>query len=453
MQSYLTDGETRLARGDILGAYQVFKTATQDHPQDPEAWYGWGRACHHAQKLEMAEQAFLTALNLGGDQADIANQLSAIDRAFGRFEQAETRLRQALSTKPHYHAARYNLATLRRYAREEALPQIADIDVVLRGGGLSVQQTAQLKYAAGKLWDDADEPDQAWPLIASANEIEAPVFDRNRVEQLFRRTLSGFTKSIFENAAHGVQASGTRTAFIVGMPRSGSTLAERILATSDAFPAGELHYLSLMNQQFECRGQAWPDYALDLSSDQVHALGQAYRQEVTRLSKGAGLVIDKALPNYLFVGLIRQILPDSPIVWTRRAPEDTALSCFFTRFPAGMPYTFSLSDLAFMEVWQEKVMQHWAEVCGPVHELNYERLVDSPLESGQALLTHCGLGESDSIEAFHTLEHPVQTASAWQVRQPLNRNSLGRANRYRHHMAPYREAYEQFREVAFVRTG
>ena len=236
--------------------------------------------------------------------------------------------------------------------------------------------------------------------------------------------------------------------FIVGMPRSGTSLIEQILASHpQAAGAGELPEVPRFADAM--RGVlgaeiGYPQCAAELDAGSIESFAQSYLQRLRETDSNAVRVSDKMPANCWHLGLIAVALPNARVIHCQRDPMDTALSIFFRRFTRGHPYAYALADIAAELRGYESMMAHWREQL-PLRmlELSYEDLVDN-LESGtRALLDFLDLPFDERCLRFHDTERLVHTASAWQVRQPLYSSAVGRWRHYAEQLEPLRRALAQ----------
>jgi hypothetical protein len=219
------------------------------------------------------------------------------------------------------------------------------------------------------------------------------------------------------------------------MPRSGTTLVEQILASHPAvFGAGELPDLD--------RTTAAAGFPARTDAAARRRLGEDHLARLRALAPEAARVVDKTPSNFRFAGLIAEALPGARMIHTRRRPLDTCLSCFATRFAAGQGFTYDLAELGRYHRAYEAVMEHWRQTlpAGRMIEIAYEALIDDPEGQTRRLLAHCSLEWDPACLDFHRTRRPVRTASSVQVRRPLNRDSIGRADAYGALLRPLIEA-------------
>jgi hypothetical protein len=234
--------------------------------------------------------------------------------------------------------------------------------------------------------------------------------------------------------------------FVLGMPRSGSTLIEQILAShSKVFGAGELADLNdTIDAVARLNNWSYPEMVARMSSEQLRQLGMSYVDRIRACAPTAARIVNKMPANFGLIGLIHLALPNARIIHTSRDPIDTCLSCFSLLFAAGHPYAYDLAELGRYYHGYHRLMQHWRAVLpeGVMLEVRYEDVVADLSGQTRAMVRHCGLEWEDSCLAFHKTRRPIQTASMCQVRQQIYRTSVGRPHRYQDLLQPLVDALD-----------
>ena len=266
-------------------------------------------------------------------------------------------------------------------------------------------------------------------------------YDEAHTLGLFDRLRSVFDRGMFE-AHRGGGCRSSLPVLVIGMPRSGTTLIEQILASHPAVHgAGELsEFDQLAKQMCDARGETFrlPEGARGLKPGDLLKLGESYVARLQRLATGAERVTDKMPANFLYAGLIHLALPRARIIHVLREPRDTCLSCYSKLFTEEQNFTYDLAELGRYYRKYAELMAHWRDVLpeGRMLEIRYEDVIADLEGSARQLIEHCGLDWDPRCIAFHKSQRPVRTASAAQVRRPIYRTSLGRWRAYEPHLAP-----------------
>jgi tetratricopeptide (TPR) repeat protein len=349
----------------------------------------------------------------------------------GQFAEARTLLERAVAIEPTHAEAWAGLAGLRRMSR-------ADADW-LAGALRSAERTAPrneipLRFAIGKFHDDVGDYDEAFISYRRANDLakrHRPRHDQGLLTAGVDRLMELQTAEWLRRAvASGVRSQ--RPVFIVGMPRSGTTLAEQILASHpDVYGAGELPYWNGAAGGYPVSGAGDPALT-KLAEDYLALLGE--------VSPDARRVVDKMPGNFMFLGLIHAALPLARIIHLTRNPLDTCLSIYFQDFGPAHAYANDLEDLAHYHRQYRRIMDHWRRTlpAGTVLDVPYEGLVQDYEHWSRAMLEFVGLPWDARCREFHGTARTVSTFSKWQARQPINTASVGRWRHYEKFVGPLR---------------
>lgn len=309
----------------------------------------------------------------------------------------------------------------------------------------------RLNALLGRALERLGRFDDAFAAYREAAEHERVPFDRARYRATIDALIAFFTTGWFERAPRS-NLTTEEMVFIVGMPRSGSTLVERILdAHPGAHAVGEHHALFGLVERLKADPDLdgpWPQLVQGLASGDLSRLGREYltevRQSLPAAARGRRRIIDKALWNTEALGLVASMFPAAKVIWTRREPADTCISCFAESFdPALAPYASDLGNLGFVHRETERLMRHWTQTLPiPVRPVVYEEVVTDQEATSRAIVEFVGLPWHEDCLEFHRKASPAHTPSHQQVRQPMYSTSVARAQRFARHLDPLRAALD-----------
>ena len=338
------------------------------------------------------------------------------------------------------------LMRVRRFPdNEETLHQL---EHAARTPGLEGSVRTGLLFQLAAAWENRGSYDQAFSLADEANTAARRMlnYDVDQHRQHCARIRHAYPEALYQQRA---DSGGTSTlpVFVVGMPRSGTTLVEQIIAGHSAIHgAGELGTIPQIIaglERWERRtgsGRHYPDCVDDLDPTVLRGIAQRALQDLQAFAPDAHHVVDKLPHNFQHIGLIRLLFPNAKIISVRRDPRDIAISNYFMDYAArhsGMGFAYDLDWIGEQLADHNLLMQHWHKVCaGEILEVNYEDLIDNPEIGARQLLTYIGVDWEPQVLDFHNLDRTVKTASVWQVRQPLYASSKSRWRRYRKHLQP-----------------
>ncbi|HEU5397584.1 MAG TPA: sulfotransferase [Verrucomicrobiae bacterium] len=363
----------------------------------------------------------------------------------GRMREAEPLFRRAIELQPDLVDPLYNLVQIRRYPQVEN-DETKRINTLLADPGLAPEKREQLYFAQGKLHDDCGLYDEAFDDYRKANEIRnaAARYDAVGVTRLVDALIRAFPHGLRPPASASM-SGGFEPLFLVGMPRAGTTLLASALSNHPAIAlAGELPTISeLAGKLSALTGEAatYPDAVARMSPSVAQQLARDYETRLCRnVGSTARYIIDKNPLNFQHLGFIAALFPGAKIIHCRRDALDTCLSNYFQRFPLNLAYCFDLKNIAHFYSEYVRLMDHWQKVFGDgLVEVRYEELVTRTAETLQPLVARLGLGWDERCLTPHTNPAPMETASHWQVRQPIYHRSIGRWRHYERFLTPLKQ--------------
>jgi tetratricopeptide (TPR) repeat protein len=437
-------------RGIDADAIRHFESAIALKPDYAEAHHGLGTLQHYHGHSESAEASFRAAIAAKAELAAAHASLGGMFEEQGDFDRAGESFRTALRHDPKNHGALARMATMLRGALAE--PEEGALRAQLSDASVPESKRWPLLFALAQVADARGSYDEAATLVRDANRLRirdlryrGQVYDRE-AHRVFVDHVIAAADSEFFTRVRGSGSATERPVFIVGLPRSGTTLVEQILAShSKVHGAGELFLIpELFDSLPRLTGTAGSlNEALGhVNANVLTKLSEAYLARLSLLAADAERVIDKMPHNYLYLGYIAAMFPNARLIHCRRDVRDVALSCWITNF-AQMNWTSDADDIASRVAEYRRLMAHWHAVMpAPVLEVDYERLVSDLEGESRRLIAWCGLDWEPACLEFHKTRRLVRTASAGQVRQPLYTRSVGRWKHYEQALAALFEKVE-----------
>jgi len=382
------------------------------------------------------------------DNVDGLNELGLGALEFGQLETAERYLRQAFDLDASYPGVCLNFARSRRFeASDEKL--IRKMRAVAARAQLRPEARADVLFALGKVSTDVGNYEEAFDHIAEANRLMHSIlaFDAEQHERAIDRLIESFSPTLFARTS-GMGRPTERPVFIVGMPRSGTTLVEQILAAHhQVHGAGELRTLDQVARNLSRRlGTAvnYPRCVDGLTETAARDSADEYLADLQRLNATAPRVTDKLPTNFAHLGLAAVLMPGARVIHCRREPMALCVSIYEQQFGEGHQWAYDFEDIVVFYKAYLRLFEHWRSVLPlAILEVSYEDLVSDLEGMSHALVDFCALEWDPGCIQFHRVERQVQTASNWQVRQPLYATSIEKWRRYGDKLAPLRAALGQ----------
>jgi tetratricopeptide (TPR) repeat protein len=375
--------------------------------------------------------------------ADAVYGLGLAHQRSGRLEEGAAWLSKALELRPTHVEAILPLALSGKHGQSRL--DLSRIEALLESGLLNTHQRMLAHFAVGRVRDATGDHRQAFAHYVAANHLKDVSFDPEGEAQRIAVIKRTFDRPFFERV-RGAGLDDTRPVFIVGLPRSGTTLLEQMIASHpSAHGAGELEdvprlALELLPSVHDTAGA--PATEAEVRPEDVYTVGQAYLRALEeRAPPGAERVVDKMPMNFLHMGLIAAALPGCRFIHCRRDPMDACLSMYMLHFRGNYPFAYDLENLGFYWRLRDDLMAHWRAVL-PVSilEVDYERLVEDPEATMRRVLEFCGLPWDQQCLEFHAKDRLVRTSSFAQVRQPIYRGAVGGWRRFEAELEPLRRA-------------
>jgi tetratricopeptide (TPR) repeat protein len=441
-EAYNSLGAAERALRRHEAAIASYRRALAARPGYAEAHNNLGNAYFELARYEAAMGEYDRALAIRPAYADaLANRATTL-KTLGRLDEARQGFEQAIALAPTAARLYFELADCKRFTPDD--PHLAAMqDLMQDEASLLDESRMLLHFALAKALADFGEHARAFAHLNIANRLkrQETAYDEAAVLGELKRIRAIFTPALMQALRDAGNASPVPI-FIVGMPRSGSTLVEQILASHPAIAAaGEINDFPALVAGLGGAAR-FPEAVSTLTAARLHRLGSDYLARVGAMAPAAARITDKLLANFRHVGLIHLALPRARIIHTRRDPLDTCLSCYSKLFTDDQPFAYDLGELGRYYRAYAELMDHWHRLLPgeTLLDVRYEAVVDDIEGEARRIIAHCGLPWDERCLDFHRTARPVRTASANQVRQPIYRTSVERSRAYAALLQPLRDA-------------
>lgn len=422
---------------------RLLNLVVQSRPEWVDACRLYARALARSGLHETALAILQRALANASQEPNLYNDLGLIHLELGNLDPAHQAFEQALEREPKHTHALYNLSFSVKATANSTL--LSKLKVAIDDADhLPNEERAMLHFAAGHLTEAAGDYDAAFMEFSKANKLKDVPYNPMQTQAYFEAIKTTFTQELL--AQNGSSFDSEQVVFIVGMPRSGTTLAEQIVASHPlAAGVGELLLMNQMANGLQAILKSeltYPDCVRHLTPAISEKLAQNYMKELRRRGGDqAQIITDKMPGNFVNLGLIALLLPKAKIIHCQRDALNTCISCFTANFTGFLPYAYDLEHLGHYYRCYEDLMAHWTKVLPlSIYTLKYENLVSNPEQEIPNLIEFVGLPWNDSCLTPHTTRRAVSTASNVQIREPIYRSSLDRAAKFKNHLEPLRSA-------------
>jgi tetratricopeptide (TPR) repeat protein len=446
--AWLLLGTVLLDRNKYLDAIDAFREATKLAPENANAWGGLANALSRASYAEEGAKAYARSIALDAESPGIQMGYAHVLKTLGDQVAALQAYRSAIRLKPDFGEVYWSMANLKVFKFEDH--EVAAMEKQLERDDLSNSAQIHFRFALGKAYEDIGDFDRAWHHYHEGNQTQRSEvqFDPTDFEVRQSKVMEVFSRELLqERSGNGLDVPDP--IFIVGLPRSGSTLIEQILASHSLVEGtSELPILPKIAGsigRYRRDKVLYPEAVRDLRDKDWQAYGRQYMDESRRhRSTEKPFFTDKLPNNYSHVGLIHLILPNAKIINARRHPLDSVLGGYKQLFGKGQNFTYDMFEIAEYYKQYHAVMTHWHTVLpGKVLDVHYEETVLDLETQVRRILEFCGLPFEEQCLRFYETERAVKTASSEQVRQPIYRGALGKWRRYEKHIGVWLEELDE----------
>jgi tetratricopeptide (TPR) repeat protein len=431
-------------------ARDCFQVAIAADPK-PETYIALGRLAQRLGHFTEAASAFGKAVKINGNSPAAITLLANSAVESGDIDEALRLYRKALTIAPDFAPAHFKYSRAQRFKPGKSTTRyVQELSSLVANHDRLRHEQIQLNFALAKVLDDSGQYDRAWKHYDRANRLkpghsenqigdgsEAGNKSRSPLLEVVDDTIEFFTPELFA-ACRRVGNPSSTPIFIVGMPRSGTTLTEQIISSHrEVAGAGELKAIERIRQQLANRsrripGTRYPQALLQFGQQTLTAIADKHVGYLQQLAGGANFVTDKMPTNFIHLGLIALLFPRATIIHCQRDPMDVLVSSYCQNLSA--PFC-DLEALAKYHQQYRRLMNHWQQVLPiNIHTVSYESLVTDPEPHSRMLIESCGLAWDEQCLKFHDNKRSVHTPSKWQVRQPMYQSSVGKWKRFESHL-------------------
>ena len=437
--AWITLGSLLMERHKVVDAIDALEEATEVEPMNAEAWAGLGNAYARAMYPEKAVRAFKRSIKLNPNVPRVHSAYGYELKTLGDQDSALREFRIAITARPEFGEVYWTMANLKVFKFEDH--EVNTMLEQIERDDLTENQDIHFRFALGKAMEDKEDYEQAWHFYHSGNQRQRMTVDHDPIELELRHAdvRNVFTRE-FIASRQGQGFDAPDPIFIVGLPRSGSTLVEQILAShSQVEGTSELPELGRIAEsvgRYRTDGITYPDAVKDLRDRDFRAYGKEYIDGSSRHRHTAKPFFTDKLPNnFPLIGFAHLILPNAKFINARRHPFDSCLGGYKQLFGRGQHFTYDMLDLAHYYQQYDSMIKYWHEVLpGKVLDVHYEETVTDLEGQVRRILEHCGLPFEESCLRFYETDRAVKTASSEQVRQPIYTSALGKWRKYEEHL-------------------
>ena len=417
---------------DYSSAEENYKKAIVLNPTFINALVNYGSLNYELNNYEEAVELYKKALHLNNEIPMAHYNLGLVYQALGQFENAKFHLQALSKIKPEITAADKILSRFIRYKIDD--PHIDIMENKLKELNLNNLEKIDLFFSLGKAYEDLKDFNKSFHYLKKGNNLKKQI-SKYRIEkdEQFFKTLKDFFKNI-DLKKKNISKYNKNVIFIVGMPRSGTSLIEQILSShSNIYGAGELPYLeNIMTNEFFQNNILNTNKLQDLNKIEVlKSIGDRYVSLINKYDYNENLITDKAPLNFRWIGLIKLILPDSKIIHCSRSPKDNCLSLYKNIFDDNLDWTYNEDDLSKFYQQYTDLMKFWKKnIPNFIYDINYENLISNPQNQINDMLSFCDLRWEQNCMDFHKNKRAIKTVSSSQARNKIYSSSINSYKNY-----------------------
>ena len=430
--------------GQLDKAKKSFKNILSMEPKNGLIWAEYGTVLTKLANYEEGRDAYLKALEFKPDSPRVHLSLGHVYKTMGEIDNSIDSYKNTILQNNLSGEAYWSLANLKTYSFSEN--EIKDMEDTLKGDMSDIERS-QMHFALGKAYEVKKDFDKSFKNYYEGNKVKKGLikYSSDDTTDNTKRILNFFNKENIQKLAKS--STGDRDPiFVLGMPRSGSTLVDQIISShSKVDGTQELPNIIKIAAELNSNNQKnYPEVLEELDESKLSNLGKDYISETAWARDSAPFFIDKMPNNFIHIGLIKTILPNAKIIDTRRDPMDTCFSCFKQFFARGQLFTYSLEDLGNYYTDYIRAMNHWHNVYGKdIYTVHYDNVINETEETIRELIDYCELPFEKECLEFYNSSRPVKTPSAEQVRQPIYKSGLNYWKNYEKHLLPLKKIIDE----------
>ena len=430
--------------GQLDKAKKSFKNILNMEPRNGLIWAEYGTVLTKLANYKEGRDAYLKALEFKPDSPRVHLSLGHVYKTMGEIDNSIDSYKNTILQNNLSGEAYWSLANLKTYSFSEN--EIKDMEDTLKGDMSDIERS-QMHFALGKAYEVKKDFDKSFKNYYEGNKVKKGLikYSSDDTTDNTKRILNFFNKENIQELAKS--STGDRDPiFVLGMPRSGSTLVDQIISShSKVDGTQELPNIIKIAAELNTNNQNnYPEVLKELDESKLSNLGKDYILETAWARDSAPFFIDKMPNNFIHIGLIKTILPNAKIIDTRRDPMDTCFSCFKQFFARGQLFTYSLEDLGNYYTDYIRAMNHWQNVYGKdIYTVHYDNVINKTEETIRELIDYCELPFEKECLEFYNSSRPVKTPSAEQVRQPIYKSGLNYWKNYEKHLLPLKKIIDE----------
>ena len=430
--------------GQLDKAKKSFKNILNMEPKNGLIWAEYGTVLTKLANYQEGKDAYLKALEFKPNSPRVHLSLGHVYKTMGKIDKSINSYKNTIIQNNLSGEAYWSLANLKTYSFSEN--EIKDMEKALNGD-ISDIERSQMHFALGKAYEVMKDFDKSFKNYYEGNRAKKNLikYSSNDTTENTKKILEFFSQENIQNLSKS-STNDQDPIFVLGMPRSGSTLVDQIISShSKVDGTQELpNIIKIASELNNLDQNTYPDVLKALDDKQLSDLGKNYMQETAWARDNAPFFIDKMPNNFIHIGLIKTILPNAKIIDTRRDPMDTCFSCYKQFFARGQLFTYSLEDLGNYYTDYIKAMNHWHNIYGKdIFTVHYDNVINKTEETIRELIDYCNLPFEKECLEFYKSSRPVKTPSAEQVRQPIYKSGLNYWKNYEKHLVPLKKIIDE----------